>query len=141
MQRKKKGQVVKLIRYEQRKARKRYSCQICGKEILPGRQYMFYSYLDGFRHLSFFCHIHCDAMLKAWDEKMRNRNEVTHTATPLDADEMRADIWESVCKSCAVVEICHPEETIECANCIRTVVPDSLIGTVFDSIVENSQED
>ena len=140
-----KRQTVKLIRYEQRKARKEYLCQICGKGILPGKQYMYYSCMSGNRYLSFFCHIHCDAMLRAWDAKMRERNEETHLVNPLDADEMKADIQKNVCWICVKLrergtEMCSSEDITGCTNCIQAVIPDWLVGTAFDSVMENSQE-
>ena len=68
---KSKDDIAKLVRTEQRKTRKRYTCQICCMDILPGSQRMLYTYKSSAGYITFSNHIHCDALLRAWDKKIR----------------------------------------------------------------------
>lgn len=89
----------------QKKARKRYQCHICGKAILPGKQYIHEKYLgdDGFKTLR--RHIHCDAMLVVYNTELNfdeyyNDWEVTET------------LWDELCK-----QLCDEEQRDECSMC------------------------
>ena len=70
---KSKDDIAKLVRTEQRKTRKRYTCQICCMDILPGSQRMLYTYKSSAGYITFSNHIHCDALLRAWDKKYESR--------------------------------------------------------------------
>lgn|GEM_PF-3493604 len=132
-----------LIRVEQRKTRKRYTCQICGEDILPGSQRMIYTYKSGAGYITFSHHIHCDALLRTWDEKIRITDACSSAA---DADEMREDIWNLVCRDCEFRRefepdgsFCTPEDITGCPHCIKKVLPPSMTGAALDSIQENDE--
>lgn len=118
---------------EQRKSRKQYSCQLCGKPIMPGKQYIHETYKgdNGFHTLR--RHIHCDIMLKAYNteynfEEYYDDREVTET------------LWDELCK-----QICDEEQQDECDMCDlyscelcqEKLLHPTVLGAAKDSVRDN----
>lgn len=118
---------------EQRKARKRYKCHLCGKPILPGNQYVYETFKgdNGFQTLR--RHIHCDAMLDYYNQELNfdeyyNDNEATET------------LWDELCKA-----ICDEKQRDECGMvdlygcelCQRKALPPSVLGAAIQSVRDN----
>lgn len=97
--------MIEVQSIEQRKARKQYICQLCGKPILKGRQYVHESFKgdNGFETLR--RHIHCDAMLVAYNREI-NFDEY------YDEREVTETLWDELCK-----QICDDEQRDECDMC------------------------
>ena len=143
---KSKDDIAKLVRTEQRKTRKRYTCQICCMDILPGSQRMLYTYKSSAGYITFSNHIHCDALLRAWDKKIRIKDDDAAPADATDAHEMREDIWKQVCSNCEFRRefepdgsYCSPEDIPHCPYCIQKVLPPSMVGAALDSLQENDE--
>ena len=115
---------------EQRQARKKYSCQLCGKTIFPGKEYIHETFKgdNGFETLR--RHIHCDAMLNVYNteyntDEYYNDNEVT------DA------LWEEACE-----QICGEDQWGECRACDvygcelaqQKLLPPHLLGAAKHSV-------
>lgn len=127
--------MVDVQRIEQRKARKRYECQLCGKAILPGREYIHetYKHDEGFRTVR--RHIHCDAMLDAYNSEY-NFDEY------YDECEVSETLWSELCK-----QICDKEQQDECSMddlyacelCQRKLLPPSILGAAKQSVIDNDE--
>lgn len=119
----------------QRKARKRYECHLCGKAILPGNQYIHETFRgdDGFKTNR--RHIHCDAMLYAYNsdyncEGYYYENEVAET------------LWSEVCKQICSEEQqdeCDMDDLFACELCQRKVLHPSIIGAAIQSVRDNDE--
>lgn len=86
----------------QRKARKKYKCQLCGKPIFPGKEYIYETFKgdDGFQTLR--RHIHCDAMLDVYNREL-NFDEY------YDEREVTETLWDELCK-----QLCDEDQRDEC---------------------------
>ena len=97
--------MIEMQNIVQRKARKKYKCQLCGKPIFPGREYVYETFKgdDGFRTLR--RHIHCDAMLNVYNAEL-NFDEY------YDEREVTETLWDELCK-----QLCDEEQRDECDMC------------------------
>lgn len=127
--------MIEVQSIKQRKARKQYSCQLCGKPILKGCQYIFESFKgdNGFETLR--RHIHCDAMLDVY-----NREYNADADEYYDEREVTETLWDELCK-----QICDEEQRDECDMsdlygcelCQRKILNPSILGEVFQSVKDN----
>ena len=125
--------MVDIQRIEQKKARKRYECQLCGKPILPGNQYIHETFKgdEGFRTLR--RHIHCDAMLNAYNSEY-NFDEY------YDEWEVTETLWDELCK-----QICDEDQRDECDMCDlygcqlcqEKLLQPSILGAAKESVRDN----
>jgi ribosomal protein S27E len=129
--------MVQFQSIEQRKARKKHECHLCGKPILPGCEYIHENFKnEGGKITSLKRHIHCDAMLDAYNEKF-------NTEEFYDEPEVLETIWQEVCK-----KICGEEQWEECFDdpscmmscelCQRELVHPSALGAAIQSVRENT---
>lgn len=117
----------------QKKARKRYICDLCGKAILPGNQYIHETFRgdNGFQTLR--RHIHCDAMLSVYnteynDDEYYNSDEVTET------------LWSELCRQICSEEQreeCDMEDLYGCQLCQEKLLSPSMLGAAKDSVRDN----
>ena len=117
----------------QRKARKRYICQLCGKAILPGRQYIYETFKgdNGFETLR--RHIHCDALLDVYNSKY-NFDEY------YDEREVNETLWDEVCKTICNEEQrdeCDMEDLYSCDLCQRKLLSPPILGAAIQSVKDN----
>lgn len=127
--------MVDVQRIEQRKARKRYECHLCGKAILPGREYIYETFKgdDGFRTLR--RHIHCDAMLHEYNTEYNGEEYY-------DDNEVAETLWSELCK-----QLCNEDQQDECSMddlfgcelCQRKLLPPSIIGAAIQSVKDNDE--
>ena len=91
---------------KQRKAIKQYTCQLCGKPILKGGQYIHETFKGdgGFKVLR--RHIHCDAMLGVYNREYNCDTEYYNDHEATEA------LWDEICK-----QICDKEQQNECSMC------------------------
>lgn len=118
-----------ILTYKQRKAKKPHKCDLCGKSILPGIEYIYTSYsYDGSIHDSRF-HIHCDAMASA----------VLATG---DFDEYNYDdiaywLWEIICEekcSSEQREECDLSDTFSCEICQSKMLTSTILEAARQSV-------
>ena len=119
----------------QKKARKRYECHLCGKAILPGNQYIHETFRgdDGFQTLR--RHIHCDAILDAYNSDY-NCDEY------YDDNEVAETLWSEVCKRICSEERqdeCDMSDLFACELCQRKVLHPSIIGAAIQSVRDNDE--
>lgn len=125
--------MIDLQNINQRKARKRYVCDLCGKAILPGNQYIHETFRgdDGFQTLR--RHIHCDAMLSVYNTEY-NDDEY------YNSDEVTNGLWDEVCERICEEEQwgeCHACDVYACELAQRELLPQHLLGAAIQSVKDN----
>lgn len=117
----------------QRKAKKAHFCDVCGKSIIPGSEYMDMRYAqDGlFWHSKE--HIHCDALLDAYTRQ-----------TGLGPDYGRLDIvatWlcAKACSECPNESSCRlaGQDIFACTAALRRVLPPTVLSAALESVRKN----
>lgn len=130
-------------RIEQRKAKKRHVCVICGKDILPGCQYIHESYkaekCGKKKYITFGRHIHCDAMMEAWIRKYHPEYLEEKLVPPVLPSEMAEDIQEHVCgEVCREFGLeqmeCKAYGVYTCAYCINKLLQPHLARVALESV-------
>lgn len=131
--------MIEFSRTEQRKARKDHKCDVCGKPILKGCEYIFCSQkYDGEIH-TFHQHIHCDALLDAF--------VTSHDGSDYDLDE----VWywlsylcsqlhrEGKCPDKEYYEDCDKQRCYECALIREKVLRPEISRAAEQSIKDNAR--
>ena len=118
----------------QRKSRKRHKCHLCGKDILPGREYIIFKWRDenGFHELR--RHIHCDAILEVY----LGRWCVDYI---YDDDDVKQAIDEEVCqKICGydVWEDCDANN-FWCEKCQKHILDPTKLRAAIQSVKDNQE--
>lgn len=121
----------------QRKARKTHTCSICGRAVLPGREYIEFKSLDGNRYRFNRIHIHCDVLMNEY---------INQTGNMLEWDETDRLVEWLVTKACVVCERSDDcrRATNNCLSCdlaIRQVVAETMLNAALRSVRENDWED
>lgn len=104
---------------KQKMARKRHPCQLCGKPILSGNEYIYETYKGDSGFVTVRRHIHCDAMLSVYNREF-NCDEY------YDECEVTETLWDELCKT-----ICDEGQRDECDLCdlyACTLCQDKLLG-------------
>lgn len=130
--------MLEFSRKEQRTARKNHRCELCGKPIFKGCEYIYESQkYDGEIH-TYKRHIHCDAMLDAC------LSTVYPDAGEYDVVSVTECIWDEVCGA-----ICGEDQREECDEdmaclfacelCQKKLLPPSLVGAAIQSVRDNTR--
>lgn len=125
---------------EQRKARKNHKCEMCGKPIYKGCEYIYESQkYDGKIH-TYKRHIHCDAMLDAC------LTSIYPDIGEYDIDSVTDSIWNEVCCS-----VCGDEQRDECGEdwkclyaceiCQKKLLPPAMLGAAIQSVRDNTMRE
>lgn len=102
--------MTNILTDEQRKARKAHKCDLCGKYISKGAEYIYTTYVFDGHIYTEHRHIHCDAVINA-------------AFAEYDAesyDECLYGIWEDICErlcSYDQLEECDLTTTLSCEIC------------------------
>lgn len=125
--------MVECYTEEQRKSRKEHECQLCGKKILKGREYICESgRYDGefFEHKR---HIHCNAIFEAYFSEPWTDNEYD--------EDMIYEYVRDVCSGCQEYEYdqCN-RDPYSCETVIRKLVPESVQGAAMESVEANRED-
>lgn len=117
----------------QRKARKKYKCQLCGKPIFPGKEYIYETFKgdEGFQTLR--RHIHCDAMLSVYNTELNydeyyDEREATNT--------LYGELCEQLCDEDQREE-CHTVDLYGCELCQNKLLGEyapHMLGAAKDSV-------
>lgn len=125
-----------ILTMKQRKARKEHKCTLCGSPILPGREYMYYSWVNDCRISEGKFHIHCDAMLDVFMTEFCFDDEY-------DYDDAACALREEGCE-----KVCTYEEREECTldlfsceRCLRKLLPPTVLGAALRSVQENKVDE
>lgn len=100
---------VEFDRREQRRARIRHTCHMCGKPILKGREYIYHTQKYEGQINTFKRHIHCDALvIAALDGPLRGEYEWT--------DDEITEALREVCYDLHQKGTCEDGDYDECGN-------------------------
>lgn len=120
-------------RVTQRKARKRHQCQLCGNDILPGCEYVHEAGKYEGRFYEFHRHIHCDAMLDAYNGNYNQEYEYT-------VDEVTSTLWLETCRILCGEEQrdeCDPSDLYSCELCQRKLLHNTVLDAAIKSVRDN----
>lgn len=122
--------MLEFSRTEQRKARKDHKCDVCGKPILKGREYVFVSQKYDGEINTFHQHIHCDAVAAAYTEEYGGIEQVEDVADWLVCE---------VCESCPERATCGAGkyDTFACEIVHKNVLPATLLAAARESVRRN----
>lgn len=127
--------MLEFQRVEQYRARKDYKCDLCGKTICKGRQYVyevqkFYGDLQEIRR-----HIHCDALLDAY-------------LCETGADEYTADsvsdyACDLVCSGCQFgqEDECDKTPCFSCEIVHKALLTPTMLNAARQSVRENMEDE
>ena len=122
---------------KQVRARKEYECHLCGKKILKKKWHMVEKYRDDNGYTTVRRHIHCDAMLDAFNAHFNPGKNYT--------DEKVTDTLckKLCCRICDAEERekCDKTDVYGCAIAQKWILPESIIGTVAESVRDNEEWD
>lgn len=124
---------MQIMTNEQRKARKSYKCWLCGKEILPGSEHMYTTWVNDGHFYNSRTHLHCDAMAEAWMYKYAQEDENTK-------DDILYGIWEDVCETTCDYEQreeCCITTALSCELCQRKLLSPCILETAIQSVRDN----
>lgn len=124
----------------QRKARKQHYCDICGKSILPGCEYIQERMKANGEFLNLRRHIHCDAILDAF----------LCETSPDEYDSEMVALWagrccddlndEGKCSDDDFYERCDKENCFECDLVLERLLDRSVLEAARRSVRENSED-
>lgn len=120
-------------REDQVQARKRHACELCGRSILPGRQYVYLTATREGRRVHEKRHIHCHLLAVAASESLEGV-----------AEEPMMAIFRYVClRQCpdGQAEVCaaEPSRIFACAKTIKQLLEPNLVGAALDSVRDNEE--
>lgn len=117
----------------QRKAQKAHFCDVCGKPILPGSEYIAIRSAQDSRFWHNKEHIHCDALLDAYTRQ-----------TGLGLDYGRLDVvvtWlcAKACSECHHEHSCRfaGQDIFGCTVALRRVLPPTVLSAALESVRKN----
>lgn len=125
--------MLEFIRKEQYRAKKDYTCHLCGETIRKGREYIYEvnkweGMVNDYRR-----HIHCDALLDAWAAETGD-DEYTDT-------EISEYICDRVCSRC----VCGEEDECDKAPCFsceivqEALLTPTMLAAARQSVRENME--
>ena len=125
--------MAELYREDQIRARKRHPCALCGRDILPGTQYIYVTALRRGRHENSARHIHCHLMELACIDAF----DPTEDGAP-------AEILRRVCaEQCdkAQLEACAMDlgRVYSCERCQKALLEPIRLGAARDSVRESGE--
>lgn len=125
--------MVEFYNREQRKGRKDYVCQLCGRRIRAGREHIYESGKYDGEIFSNRRHIHCDAVLEAfWDAA---------SADEWDEQEVCEYVRDAVCSACPLWHDDSCEESpYWCPVAIEKLVKGNAGTAAIISIQENRED-
>lgn len=118
---------------EQRKARKSYLCWLCGEEVLPGKEYIYTTWVNDGHFYTSHSHLHCDAMMHAWAREYAQEDE-------LNADDVLYGIWVDICEQICDYEQrekCDMTTALSCELCQRELLDPCILETAIQSVRDN----
>lgn len=123
--------MLEFIKRDQHKARREYTCHLCGKTIKTGAEYIYEVSKYNGRVNDFRRHIHCDALLSAWAEVT---GKDTYTA-----EEIGNFIRDEICFRCPVgrLSICDKAECFACDVVLGFLLPPTILAAAQKSVREN----
>lgn len=117
----------------QRKARKTHFCDVCGKPIIPGSEYLAIKSAQDGRFWQNKEHIHCDALLDAYARQ-----------TGLELDFGRLDMvvsWlcANACSECLCENSCRlaGQDIFGCTAALRRVLQPTVLHSALESVKAN----
>lgn len=117
----------------QRQAKKVHFCDVCGKPILPGSEYIAIRSAQDGRFWHNKEHIHCDALLDAYTRQ---------TGLGLDYGRLDVVVTWLCAKACSE---CHHEHSCRlagqdifcCTAALRCVLPPTVLSAALESVRKN----
>ncbi len=135
--------MLEFSRTEQRKARKDHKCDVCGKPILKGREYVFVSQKYDGEINTFHQHIHCDALLEAYlasdwyDGDEYSLDEVWEWLSDLCNDLYH----EGKCSEEDYEENCDKERCFECPLIFEKVLKPEIRRAAEQDVRDNTRRE
>lgn len=129
--------MIDLCEVTQRRARKTHFCEVCGKPIVPGSEYISTKSLQEGRFVNVKEHIHCDAVLNAYTK-----------ATGAELYYGRMDevvVWlrDEVCSECPHESTCRMagQDIFACTYALRRVLQPTVLRAALESVKLNIEEE
>ena len=117
----------------QHKAKKNHFCDVCGKPIIPGSEYLAIRSTQDGRFWNIKEHIHCDALLNAYTKQ-----------TGLGIDFGRLDMvvaWlcAKACSECPIESTCRlaGQDIFTCSAALRRVLQPTVLHAAIESVKRN----
>lgn len=128
-------------RQEQRKARKGHRCDVCGKPIIKGREYVYVSQKYEGEIQTFHQHIHCDALLNAfmesdWFDGTEYSIDEVHEWLSDMCNELFHD---GICSEEDYEENCDKGRCYECALIREKVLKPEIRRAAEQSVKDNKE--
>lgn len=135
--------MIEKLEVSQRRAKKRHSCHLCGKDILPGREYIREKYLYDREFCTIKRHLHCDSILNPFFDSSCN----------FDDEYSDSDVWDylhSICSELYNKDICNAddyfdkcdkERCFECPLIFEKILPASLKSAMLNDIRANQEDE
>lgn len=125
----------------QHKARKRHVCDLCGKDILPGCEYINERMRLHGEFLNLHRHIHCDAILDAF----------MCAVGPDEYDSETVAIWasshcddlndEGACSNDDFYESCDKECCFECDLVLERILDGAILAAAKKDVRDNMEDE
>lgn len=123
--------MLEFFRQTQHRAAREYTCDLCGRTIRKGVQYVYeVSKYNGMLN-DFRRHIHCDALLHAWSAETGG-GEYT-------VEEIGDFLRDGVCSHCDLFEMdeCDQTECFSCDGVLGALLRPAELAAAKESVLEN----
>ena len=132
--------MLEFDRVEQRKARKKYACQLCGKPILCGAEYIYESLKYDGNIATLRRHIHCDALLDVVLPRLPDTGEYSDEAVTEELRDTCAALHEKgVCEG-ADYDVCEDCDCYGCYLVLKEELKNPVIYYAAIQSVQNNSE-
>lgn len=133
---------TEFYRREQRKARKSHRCDVCGKRIIPGREYIYASQKHDGEIQTFHQHIHCDALLDAFmDSDWYDGTEYSVDEVSEWLSDMCCDLFrEGKCSEEDYQDKCDRGGCYECELIREKVLKPDIRRAAEQSVKDNDED-
>ena len=123
---------------KQIRARKRHKCQLCGMDILPGREYVLEKGIYDGEYHTLRRHIHCDAILQVYIDEYCYEDCYDDEDV---SDTIRLEACRKICGSDQADEcFMIPSRPYSCEICLKKMLNPSVLGAALQSVQDNRDD-
>jgi len=119
----------------QRKARKAHACDVCGKAILPGSEYIHARSVQDSRYWYNKLHIHCDAVLEAYAKQAGKGVDYERLY------EVGDWLFDTACCKCPQEGACRltGQDILSCKSALMRILPPTTLRAALESVKQNEE--
>lgn len=136
------GTMIEKVEIVQIRAKKRHSCHLCGKDILPGGEYIREKYVYDRQFCTISRHLHCDSILQAFFESSEYFCDEYSDSDVCDyLHNVCSDLNnKGKCSDDDYFDNCDMDRCFDCPLIIKEILSPSIQSAMMDDIRANQEE-